>query len=61
MLLNDKRIVRLKKRLKETSFKVKTTRVPFGKDAIKELSIPAIIDRYNYNIGAVNEFNYLIA
>jgi hypothetical protein len=43
MLLGDKRIVRLRKRLKETSFKAKTTQVPFSKDAIKELNIPAIV------------------
>jgi hypothetical protein len=61
MLSSDERIVRLRKRLKETSFKVKTTRVLFSKDAIKELNILAIINGYNYNIRAVNEFNYLIA
>jgi hypothetical protein len=61
IILGDKRVIRLRKRLNETSFKAKTARVPFGKDSIKELSIPAIIDGYNYYIGAVNEFNHLIA
>jgi hypothetical protein len=61
IMSSDKRVIRLKKRLKETSFKVKTTRVPFSKDSIKELSIPAIVDGYNYYIRAVNEFNHLIA
>jgi hypothetical protein len=44
VLSGDERIVRLRKRPKETSFKAKTTRVPFSKEAIKELSIPAIAD-----------------
>jgi len=57
----DQRVIRLRKRPKETSSKAKTARVPFGKDAVKELSIPAIADGYNYHIGAVNEFNHLTA
>jgi hypothetical protein len=61
VLSSDEKVVRLRKRLKETSFKAKTTRVLFDKDLIKELSIPAIIDGYNYHIGAINEFDYLIA
>jgi hypothetical protein len=61
ILLSDKRIIRLRKRLKETSFKAKTTRAPFNKAATKELNIPLVIGRYNYYIGAVNEFNHLIA
>jgi hypothetical protein len=44
ILSGDKQVVRLRKRLKETSFKAKTARAPFGKEAIKELSIPAIAD-----------------
>jgi hypothetical protein len=59
VLLGDERVVRLRKRPKETSSKVKTVRVLFGKEAIKELSIPAITDRYNYDIGAVDKFNHL--
>jgi hypothetical protein len=61
VLLGDEKVVRLRKRLKETSSKAKTTRVPFGKDPVKELSIPAILDGYNYYMGAVNEFDHLIA
>jgi hypothetical protein len=61
VLSSDEKVVRLRKRLKETSFKAKTTRVLFDKDLIKGLSIPAIIDGYNYHIGAINEFDYLIA
>jgi hypothetical protein len=61
VLLGNKRIVCLRKRPKETSFKARTARAPFGKEATKELRIPAIIDRYNYYIRAVNKFNYLIA
>jgi hypothetical protein len=54
-------VIKLRKRLKETSFKAKTTRAPFNKDAIKELNILAIINSYNYYIRAINKFNYLIA
>jgi hypothetical protein len=61
ILLSDERIVRLRRRPKETSFKAKTTRAPFSKEAIKELSILAIADRYNYYIRAINKFNYLVA
>ena len=47
-MLGDECVLRLRKRPKETSSKAKTTRVPFSKEAIKELSIPAITDKYNY-------------
>ena len=55
----NERILRLRKRPKETSSKAKTTRVPFGNQATKVLSIPTIADEYNYHIGAVDEFNHL--
>jgi hypothetical protein len=57
----DKRVLRLRKRPKETSSKAKTARIPFGNQATKVLSIPAIADRYNYHMGAVNEFDHLTA
>jgi hypothetical protein len=57
----NERVLRLRKRPKETSSKVKTARVPFSNQAIKVLSIPAIADGYNYYMGAVNEFNHLTA
>jgi hypothetical protein len=57
----DSRVLRQRKRPKETSSKVKTARVPFGNQATKELSIPVVIDGYNYYMGAVDEFDYLIA
>jgi hypothetical protein len=60
-ILGDEHVLRLRKRPKETSSKVKTAREPFGKEAIKVLLISVIIDGYNYYIGAVDEFNYLIA
>jgi hypothetical protein len=60
-LLGNEQVVRLRKRPKETSSKAKTTRAPFSKEAIKELSIPAITDKYNYDMGVVDEFDYLIA
>jgi len=57
----DERVLRLRKRPKETSSKAKTTRIPFGNQATKILSIPAIADRYNYHMGAVDEFDHLTA
>jgi hypothetical protein len=61
VLSGDERVVQLRKRPKETSFKAKTSRLPFGEDAVKELSIPTIADAYNYHMGAVDEFDHLIA
>jgi hypothetical protein len=61
VLLLDEKVIRLRKRLKETSSKAKISRISFGEDAIKELSIPIIADAYNYYIGVVDEFDYLIA
>jgi hypothetical protein len=59
---SDERVLRKRKRPKETSFKAKTARVPFlDNELVKVLSIPLIVDRYNYNIGAVDEFDHLIA
>jgi hypothetical protein len=57
----NERVIWLRKRPKETSSKVKTVRVSFGNQVIKELSIPAIADGYNYYMGAIDEFDYLIA
>jgi hypothetical protein len=57
----DERVLRLRKRPKETSSKAKTARVPFGSQATKVLSIPAIADGYNYHMGAVDEFDHLTA
>jgi hypothetical protein len=57
----DERVIWLRKRPKETSSKAKTARIPFGQEAEKELSIPAIADGYNYQMGAVDEFDHLTA
>jgi hypothetical protein len=57
----NERVLRLRKRPKETSSKAKTIQIPFGNQAIKILSIPVIADGYNYYIGAVDEFDYLTA
>jgi hypothetical protein len=57
----NERILRLRKRPKKTSSKAKTARVSFSNQATKVLSIPAIADKYNYYMRAVNEFNYLTA
>jgi hypothetical protein len=59
-MLSNSRVLRQRKRPKETSSKAKTIRVPFSNQATKELLIPVVIDGYNYYIGAVNEFDYLI-
>ena len=61
VLSGDEMVVRLRRRPKETSSKAKTSRVPFGEDAIKELNIPTIADAYNYHMGAVDEFDHLTA
>jgi len=61
VMSSDEKVLRLRKRLKETSFKAKTSRAPFGNDAIKELLILAVVDGYNYHIGAVDEFDHLTA
>ena len=61
LISGDTRINRLRRRPKETSSKVKTTRVPFGNTATKVLSIPVVTDGYNYNMGAVDEFDHLTA
>jgi hypothetical protein len=47
----DEKVLWLRKRPKETSSKAKTARAPFGRDIVKELLIPAIIDGYNYHMG----------
>jgi hypothetical protein len=57
----DKKVLRLRKRPKETSSKAKTARAPFGNNATKELWIPAIADGYNHYMGAVDEFDHLTA
>jgi hypothetical protein len=57
----DQRVLRIRKRPKETSSKAKIAREPFRDDAIKELSIPAVADHYNHFMGAVNEFDHLTA
>jgi hypothetical protein len=57
----DEKVLRLRKRPKETSSKAKTAREPFGDNVIKELWIPAVTDGYNHFMGAVNEFNHLTA
>jgi hypothetical protein len=53
VLSGDEQVKRFRKRPKETSSKAKTSRVPFGEEAIKELSIPVITDEYNHQMGAV--------
>ena len=47
----------LRKRPKETSSKAKTARKPFGNLAEKILEIPVLFHKYNFNMGAVDEYN----
>jgi hypothetical protein len=61
VMSSDKKVLRLRKRPKETSSKAKMAKAPFGNNATKELWIPAIIDGYNHHMGAVNEFDHLTA
>jgi hypothetical protein len=59
-LSGNERVIRKRKRPKETSSKAKTARAPFSDDElVKELSIPVIADGYNYNMEAVDEFDHL--
>jgi hypothetical protein len=57
----NERVLRRRKRPKETSSKAKTVQIPFSNQATKTLSIPAITDGYNYHMRAVNKFNHLTA
>ncbi len=61
VLSGDEKVLRPRKRPKETSSKAKTAREPFGNDVSKELLIPAVADGYNYHMGAVDEFDHLTA
>jgi hypothetical protein len=61
VLSSDEQVIRLRRRLKETSFKAKTSRVPFLNVTVKELSIPVVADEYNYHIRAIDGFDHLIA
>jgi hypothetical protein len=53
--------LRNRKRPKETSSKAKTARKPFGDQPRKDLWIPAVFDKYNYNMNAVDRFDSLTA
>jgi len=61
ILSGKEKITRQRKRPKETSSKAKTARQPFDNKAEKDLEIPVIADKYNYNMGAVDEFDHLTA
>jgi hypothetical protein len=47
------------RRPKETSSKAKTSRVPFGSEALKDLPIPVLFDQYNHQMGAVDRGDQL--
>lgn len=56
----DERVIRTRKKPKETSSKAKPARAPLTDDeATKELSIALIADQYNYKMGAVDQFDHL--
>ncbi|KAG4431647.1 hypothetical protein IFR05_012870 [Cadophora sp. M221] len=57
----EPKVLRKRKRPKETSSKAKTSRLVFGDKAEKELFIPAVADGYNYGMGAVDDFDHLTA
>ena len=59
VLSGNEQIRRLRKRPKETSSKAKTSRVSFGEETVKELSIPVITDKYNYQMEVVDEFDHV--
>jgi hypothetical protein len=61
VLSGNEHVIRLRKRSKETSSKAKTSRIPFGEEAVKELNISTVADEYNYHIRAVDEFDHLTA
>ena len=52
-------VLREQKRPKKTSSKAKTARVPFGDLPRKELPIPVVFNKYNFNMLQVNEFDYM--
>lgn len=54
-------IERDRKRPKESSSKAKTSRIPFGNAATKKLFIPTLYDSYNYEMGAVDRHDQLVA
>jgi hypothetical protein len=54
-------IPRLRKRPAKTSTSAKSAREPFGDQPTKELSIPRLIDDYNYHMGGVDRANQLRA
>lgn len=55
------RVTRLRSRPKATSSKAKTSRVPFGDEPQKNLPIPKLYDEYNYQMGAVDQHDQLVA
>jgi hypothetical protein len=48
------KVTRLWKRPKKTSFKAKTSQVPFRDQPTKELEIPKVYDNYNYNMLSID-------
>jgi hypothetical protein len=62
VMSGDTKVLRRRKRPKETSSKAKTSRVPFkGREAEKDLWIPKVADFYNHFMGAVDEVDHLTA
>jgi hypothetical protein len=55
----NKTVLRVRRRPKTTSSKAKTSRVPFGDQPTKALSIPVVFDKYNFNMLQVDEFDHM--
>ena len=55
----EDKVIRSRKRPKETSTNAKIVRPVFGSEVIKELPIPTAIDSYNYQLGGIDIANQL--
>jgi hypothetical protein len=55
------KVIRKRKRPRESSSKAKTARKPFGNKAEKKLPVPESYDAYNHNIGGVVQADQLKA
>lgn len=52
-------VTRPRHRPTKTATNARTSRAVFGDDAVKELAIPQLIDKYNHFIGGVDQADQL--